>query len=208
VERTKSGRQQVRSVVTDVELLGAPFRATVYFGRVRGRMVCVGLDLRGFTSTDKQTNVKPLDGWDELNSPRLRSLPIATVVEEARRSQIAVDLLPLVSYPLGSPPPTADEIAADQAILQRTYEAAVAATPTGRRGRRPVLSDDDLRDVVALAYNGGGRKPVQAVQGALQAYGMPGAGEHNEVTIDQARKNVKRARELGFIDPPVKKGKP
>jgi hypothetical protein len=163
--------------------------------------------------------VAPLDGWDELNSPRLRSLAIASLVEDMWRQQLDNDLQPLLGAsvvtegPLAglvmSPiePPNAD----DWAIHDRTYAAELAehgAESTGRRGRRPVLRDDQLRDVVAPAYRGARSKPVQAVQRALQAYGMPGAGQNREVTIDQARKNVKRARRLGFIDPPAKKGKP
>ena len=46
-------------------------------------MACVGLDLRGFTSDEKTQNIKPLEGWAELtNSPRLRALAIATLVED------------------------------------------------------------------------------------------------------------------------------
>jgi len=194
--------QLVGSIPTEVTLLGAPYKVWVHFGKVRGRTVCVGLDIRGFTSDDTMRNIKPLPGWDELNSPRLRALAIATLVEDMRKlfldmSQAAQDRPDLWGLK--------DE--SSQTAFKRASKALRVASAV-RSGRPPMLTDDELRNVVAPAYLAGGRKPVQAVREALERHQMPGAGHQGEVTIDQARKNVQRARQLGFIPKAVKKGKP
>jgi hypothetical protein len=186
----------------NVLLLGAPYRVQVHFGKVRGRLACVGLDIRGFTSDDTTRNIRPLDGWDELNSPRLRALAIATFVEETRmlfldQSQAIQDQPDLWGLKDKS----------SQAAFKRASKALKASAPV-RSGRPPMLTNEELRDLVAPAYLEGGRKPVQAVREALEHHGMPGAGHQGEVTIDQARKNVQRARQLGFIPKAAKKGKP
>ncbi len=164
--------------------------------------MCVGLDIRGFTSDDTMRKIKPLPGWDELNSPRLRALAIATLVEDMRKlfldmSQAAQDRPDLWGLK--------DE--SSRSAFKRASKALKAGSPV-RSGRPPMLSDDELRDVVAPAYREGGRKPVQAVREALERHQMPGAGRQGEVTIDQASKNVQRARQLGFIPKAAKKGKP
>jgi hypothetical protein len=192
----------VASIDNRVELLGAPFKVRVYFGNVGGRMACVGLDLRAFTGDEATRDVKPLEGWAELNSPRLRALPIATLVEDMRKlyldmSQAAQDRPDLWGLK--------DE--SSRAAFRRTSKA-VETAPTVRSGRPPMLTDDQLKEVVAPAYLSGGGRPVQAVQEALERQRMPGAGPKGEVTIDQARKSVQRARQLGFIPKAAKRGKP
>jgi hypothetical protein len=186
----------------NVPLLGAPYRVQVHFGKIRGRTVCVGLDIRGFTSDDTMRNVTPLPGWDELNSPRLRALAVATFVEETRK------LLLDQSQAIQDRPDLWDlKDDSDLAAFKRASKAIKEAPPV-RSGRPPMLTEDELRNIVAPAYLNGGRTPVQEVQRALQRHGMPGADKHGKVTIDQARKNVQRARDLGFIPKAAKRGKP
>jgi hypothetical protein len=192
----------IASIDTEVELLGAPFKVRVHFGNVGGRMACVGLDLRGFTSDEATRNIKPLEGWAELNSPRLRALAIATLVDDMRKS-----FLDMSQAAQDRPDLWGLQDESSQAAFRRASKAVKAAPPV-RSGRPPMLSEDELRDVVAPAYLAGGRKPVQAVRDALERHQMPGAGRQGEVTIDQASKNVQRARQLGFIPKAAKKGKP
>jgi hypothetical protein len=192
----------VASIPTEVELLGATYKVRVYFGNVGGRMACVGLDIRGFAGDETTQDIKPLEGWAELNSPRLRALAIATLVETMRKlyldaSQAVEDRPDLWGLK--------DE--SSRAAFKRASKA-LEAVPTVHSGRPPMLTDEELRDIVAPAYLSGGRTPVQAVQKALERHGMPGAGPKGEVTIDQARKNVQRARQMKLIPKAAKRGKP
>lgn len=186
----------------NVLLLGVPYRVQVHFGKVRGRVVCVGLDIRGFTSDDTSRNIQPLDGWDELNSPRLRALPLATFVEETRK--LFLDQNKAIQ---AQPDLWGLKDRGSQAAFRRAAKALKAPPPV-RSGRPAVLTDEELWDIVRPAYLSGGRAPVQAVQEALERHHMPGAGPNGEVTIDQARKNVQRARQLGFIPKAAKRGRP
>jgi hypothetical protein len=198
----KGSQWTVASIDTEVELLGAPFKVRVHFGNVGGRMACVGLDLRGFTSDETTRNIKPLEGWAEINSPRLRALAIATLVENMRK--LYLDMSQAIQ---DRPDLWGLKDESSRAAFKRASKALKAA-PTVHSGRPPMLTEDELRDVVAPAYLSGGRTPVQAVQKALQRHGMPGNGPKGEVTIDQARKNVQRARQLKLIPNAAKKGKP
>lgn len=72
-----------------------------------------------------------------------------------------------------------------------------AEPPRSKPGPKPSLTTEILAGVVAPAYKAGGRKPVEAVRLALDSSGYPPAGE--AVTIDQARKAVRKARALGLI---------
>jgi hypothetical protein len=199
----KAADRWIGSMTRDgVTLLGAPYRVQVHFGLVRGRLACVGLDIRSFTSDDTTRNIKPLEGWDELNSPRLRALPIATFVEETRK--LYLDMSQAIQ---DRPDLWGLEDKSSQTAFRRASKALKAGPPP-RSGRPPILTDEQLREVVAPAYLFGGRKPVQAVQEALERHGMPGAGPRGEVTIDQARKNVQRARQIGLIAKPAKRGRP
>lgn len=83
------------------------------------------------------------------------------------------------------------------------------ASAEGRKGRKgplPSVTAELAAEVVAPAYKSGGSRPVVAVQGALADAGLPGSGPGGEVTIDQARKAVVRARELGLLPPAEKRG--
>lgn len=198
----RGGQWTVASIDTEVELLRAPFKVRVYFGNVGGRMACVGLDLRGFTSDETTRNIQPLEGWAEINSPRLRALAIATLVEDMRK--LYLDMSQAIQ---DRPDLWGLKDDSDLAAIKRSSKALKAA-PTVHSGRPPMLTEDDLRAVVAPAYLSGGRTPVQAVREALERHGVPGNGPKGQVTIDQARKNVQRARERGFIPKAAKRGKP
>lgn len=189
------------------ELLGAPFFVRVHYGWLKGRSVCVGLDVRAFTQEEPPAkNIKMKDGWDELNSPRLRALPIGTLVEDLRSGPGGlIDFITAVEQN----PEYAEHPENIPALTQLKADLQ-ATTGRPRRGRVPALSDEDLRTVVAPAYLMGGKRPVQSVRAALQEHGLEGAGPAGEVTIDQARKAVTRARKLDppAIAPATKKGKP
>lgn len=200
--RTRSSRQQVVGITTKLELLGAPFQLEAHFGVVRGRMACVGIDLRAFTSDTTIRNAQLLEGAEELNSPRWRALPVGSQIETLR--QLLVDMgNASLKYPEASG--VVDE--AVRADLKTALEG-LESQPKRRRGRTPTLSDAELERVVRPAYLQGGRTPVQAVRVALENHGTAGAGPTGEVTIDQARKAVARARSKGLLPKPAKKGKP
>ena len=77
--------------------------------------------------------------------------------------------------------------------------------PSTRRGRRSPLTSKLLAEVVGPAYLTAPRRPVQAVQAALaECADFQGSGPCGDVTIDQARKAVARARRAGLIPPAVK----
>lgn len=71
-----------------------------------------------------------------------------------------------------------------------------------KRGPKPSLTPELLSTIVAPAFRSAGRKPIEAVRAALEAHGYPGSGPGGEVTIDQARKAVTKARALD-VDPPL-----
>ena len=68
-----------------------------------------------------------------------------------------------------------------------------------RPGPKSLMTDALLREIVVPAYLSGGRKGLQSVQRALQAAGYPGSGPSFNVTNDQARAAVRKARALGMI---------
>lgn len=170
---------------------GQPLSVDVHLAQVRGRMVCVGLDVRSFEAGEEGSTGQPLDGdWRPITSPVMRALPTATVIEQA----------------LGQ---VRDEFGFVFGHLDRDkYPELLAQVegyftpPARRRGPKPVIDDELLRDVVAPAYRMGGRRPVQAVKTALEAAGV----HKGRVSIDQARKAVVAARSRGFI-PPYDRGK-
>lgn len=74
-----------------------------------------------------------------------------------------------------------------------------------RPGPKSILTPALLREVVAPAYAAGGRRALQSVQRALQEAGYPGSGPSFDVTNDQARAAVRKARELNLIPPAKRK---
>lgn len=84
---------------------------------------------------------------------------------------------------------------------RRLEQIAGSQPPTKRRGPKPSLTPELLARVVAPAFATGGRRTVEAVRAALQDAGYPGSGPDGNVTIDQARKAVTKARAEGLIAP-------
>lgn len=101
-----------------------------------------------------------------------------------------------------------DGAGAVAAVVDDEHLAQVAGAEERRakRGPRPGVSPQVAAQVVAPAYLSGGRRPVVAVQEALQTAGLAGSGPAGEVTIDQARKAVARTRALGFLPAAEKRG--
>lgn len=186
------------SVKPDLEVL-------IHVGVHQGRLACIGADLRSFAgqSTVKEAEYQYLLGHDEYASIGIhiwRSIPIGKLVEEAlekaRKSHRAMGA------------GAWDQIPGWDTIWN-PHHAAVGKIegPVETRGRKTIFTDQLLAEVVNPAYLGGGRKPVQAVRVALQRAGLPGSGLDGEVTPDQARKAVARARKAGVIPPAQKRGK-
>jgi hypothetical protein len=187
------GRYLGRSAES-VDLDGATFHVRVHWAEVDGRAVPVGLDVRSFTSkreqrlwdelsTEDGSDVRPVtQGWAAISSTVMRSLPTATVVDESRDHLLALLHAAVKQQPQLARP--------RKALRQKPQQA--------KPGRKPVLSDDDLRDVVAVAYKAGGSRGRQAVLKALE--GLLGASHEG-----QAVNAIRRARKAGYL-PPATKG--
>lgn len=181
------GPVQVRT-----EAAGQPLVVDVHLAQARGRIVCVGLDVRAFTSGDGPNGTRPLgDEWRPITSPVMRALPTATVIEQAL-SQVRDEF----GFVFG-------HLDRDKYPELFSQVDGYFTPPAGRRGPKPAINDETLHDVVAPAYRMGGRRPVQAVKEALEAAGV----HKGRVSIDQARKAVAAARAKGFIPPYEGRGK-
>lgn len=219
-----SEQQQDRyygAVPTEVVIEGKVFWVNVHLAQVDGRFVCVGLDLRSFyeptpgvaeiageapsaqrtqavirhlraqrSDGEAPTVVVPTnDTFVEITSPIVRALRTSEVIETAQAP--IRELLRQV---------------ADTFVREMGLQGAadVILGPWQRevpkRGPRPLLDEQALRDVVAATYRVSPKRPVQAVREALESSGLLGS----RVTIDQARKAVMAARARGFI-PPAKR---
>jgi len=186
------------SVEPDLEVL-------IHVGVHQGRLACIGADLRSFVgqSTLRVTEYQYLLGHDEyssIGSQIWRSIPIGELVEEAiakaRKTHLA----------MGSG--AWDQIPGWDTAWNADHRAvAEIEGPVETRGRKAIFTDKVLTEVVRPAYLTGGRKPVQAVKLALQRAGLPSSGPDGQVTLDQARKAVAKARKAGIIPPAQKRGK-
>jgi hypothetical protein len=178
---------------------------------VENRTRCVGVEVRSYDRTDERWNIKPFDDRDSftpIDSALWRLLPIGALIErtidfrrkhyktQADRARTGEPVQwsvggPLVEVPVGP------EAAA------RAIEAMIADEPDKpRRGPRRQLSLEDLATVVVPAYDEGGRRPVVAVRDALSKH------KRQNITMEQARKAVVRAREAGLLPPAKGRGKP
>lgn len=181
----------------EVEVAGRQVQVSAHLAMVRGRMTCVGIDVRSFEAPpaieDNRDDFRPLgDEWVEINSPVVRAVRVAEVIEQAFDRSRGLFRQALDGLTI------ADDVITD------VFEP----TPSKRRGPKPALSDDVLRTVVAPAYLMAVKKPVVAVRAALDRSGLlPGAGPDGRVTPDQARKAVVTARARGFIPPAKRPGK-
>lgn len=182
--------------------LRGPWAVTAHWAAVDGRAVCVGLDLRSFTLKADPAPVrlvaKPVharEGWQEVTTPAVRAVPIARMVELARQqAEVMRADAPALLAALGLSP--------DGPALQAAEDQVDAfAPPERRRGPAPLLTDDQLRTIVAPAYRRGGRKPIPEVQRALLQSGVL----RPPVTHEQARKAVARARKLPGLIPPYRR---
>lgn len=195
-----------------VELLAAPYLAVVHFGVRNGHVACVGVDLRAFDSQpvdEEHLHVfrnDLLPDWEPLTARRLRDLRLEEVIEEARL-RIGALIEEAIEYPGAKWEPK------QLADLGETSRLLADGSASNRPGRPPSLSERDLVEVVADTYKrhvrAGGKTPVQAVRDALAAArSIPGAGKTNDdVTINQARAAVRRARAAGLIQQGSRKRK-
>jgi hypothetical protein len=182
------------SADTTVVINGSTFWVGVHMALVDGRFRCVGIDVRSFVEDlgdSPRRGVKRLtnDGWVAITSPVIRSLRVAEVIERAQRPMrdLLLETVDALTEAHGRP--------ADEPPGQLVDHVLGRDKP--RRGPRPQLDDEALRDVVAAAYRLALNRPVQAVRLALEESGAL----RRPVTIDQARKAVATARAKGFIPP-------
>jgi hypothetical protein len=194
---------------TTVEVNGRQLEVTAHFAIVGGRMTCVGLDVRsfwspiGFRPPEDKEQIFPVGlEWTEITSPLLRGVRTAEVIESAYETsgsaiRSVLDSVVGSLKEAGVPDGVADQMGPQlDALITKDI-------PGRRRGRKPLLDDDVLRDVVAKTYQEAPRKPVQAVREALAA-AVP--AYKGAVSPDVARKAVATARARGFI-PPANSGR-
>lgn len=181
-----------------VNIGGEDFYVRVHWGVVNGRAAVIGVDLRSFFSRQEAralegiTDARPVGGqWREVGTPAVRGLRLAEVAE-ATRSFLMHDPSWLEAFA----PPTPS-----QRDVLRGAQVALADKPQPRRGPPALLSDEELEQVVAVAYRQGGRRPVEAVREALTR--LPQF--KGRVTREQAKKAVQRARDKAFL-PPTERG--
>ncbi len=160
------------------------FYVGVHLGLVDGRLVCVGIDLRSVNLGELAGQAMHLGNgdWTEITTAVLRGLHLGEAVEQAleqHRALAGPDAHP--SDDLGGP------------------VGLKAGGPTRRpsRGPRPLLDDAMLTNIVVPTYRTGGRRPVQAVQEALNRAGVA----NGTVTPHQASRAVARARARGLLPP-------
>jgi hypothetical protein len=167
-----------------IEVAGREVAVTAHWAEVDGNAVCVGLDLRTFSSRNAArcdlNDAKPLQGWAEVGTEVVRGLRVAEAVEQSRQ-----DLLGLLSAAVAEAP-------ALRPVLSRKPEPH-------KRGPQTQWTPEVLREVVAPAYRAGGRKRAEAVQAALEAH----RGE--VVTYEQAKHGIRAARLAGLIAPANRK---
>lgn len=160
-----------------VEIHGDQWHVGVHLAEVRGQLTCVGLDLRAVNVADLTAGPPATDetgAWLPVTTAMLRAVPLTKLIDQA------ADV-----YRAASPGQPAD-----------SADRPVPAPLRPRRGPRPALTDEQLERVVAPAYRLSARRPVQAVHQALRDSGLL-----PDVTLDQTRRIVQRARALGFIPP-------
>jgi hypothetical protein len=170
------------------EAPGCNFVLTVHLGvREEDReVICVGLDLRSFTVFQEPTGPVGLP-LQHLTAARLRSLRLGEYVERAINSCGA-----LFQGIADDPESPIDDDARS--------EVAGLAGSGRRRGRPPALTDAQLVEFVVKPYLGGGRHKAERVRQALQASGLLAPlAKGWEVDIQQARKQIDRARGRGLL---------
>lgn len=180
-------------------LHGQEFHVRTHWAQVDGRPTVVGVDLRSFTAEEVPVaeawdTARPVGGqWSEVTSPVVRALRIGSVAEEHRLEWME-------SY---------DEDIAEHPEHEDLVESqAFWGTEPARKKPGPTeqMTDDLLRSVVEPAYRRGGRKPVVAVQEALEAAGYQGSEwdpkkRRNVVSANQASAAVRKARARGLLGP-------
>src|SRR4051794_29267587 len=191
VDGVDPSAQYLMAVPTQVSIGGHDFAVEVHFAFVRGRLACVGIDLRSFFSKEspEQAKRKPQmllmnEDWVEITSPVVRGLQTSAVIQKAlRKWQDAANLkLETAEGPM-SPKEWVKYTVIGSGALNRPENPR-------RRGPHPQLDDDVLEKVVAVAYGAADHAPTQAVREALETSGLL----KPPVTIDQARKAVAAAR--------------
>lgn len=168
---------------------GADVEVRVELFEDRDRVICgqVTVSTVALTEEQREETLGEAGTPTHIDSALWRQLPIGTMVEDAIQStrELAAEL-----YRVSG---------------RRYYERASSLKDDKKRpGPRPILTPELLAEVVVPAFKSGGRKSVVAVQKALEEAGYPGAGPDGDVTIDQARKAVQKARRLELLPRPAR----
>src|SRR5947199_9858353 len=91
VDGVDPSAQYLMAVPTQVSIGGHDFTVEVHFAFVRGRLACVGIDLRSFfIEGSEQVQRKPQvllmnEDWVEITSPVVRGLQTSAVIQKALR---------------------------------------------------------------------------------------------------------------------------
>jgi hypothetical protein len=168
---------------------GSEFLLTVHLGfrEEDKEVVCVGIDLRSFAVFPEPTGPVGLP-LQHLTAARLRSLRLGDYAEQAINS--CRMLLRAIADNPESPIEDTDRPEIEQLIGSRVKP----------RGRPPALTDAQLHEFVVEAYLSGGRQKAELVRQSLQASGLlPPLTKGGEVEIQQARKQIDRARKRGLL---------
>lgn len=164
------------------------FLLTVHLGfrEEDKEVVCVGIDLRSFAVFPDPTGPVGLP-LQHLTAARLRSLRLGDYAEQAINS-CRMSLRAIADDP---------ESPIDDAGRS---EVAGLAGSGRQRGRPPALTDGELVEFVVKPYRGGGRQKTEQVRQALQASGLLAPlSRGGQVEIQQARKQIDRARSRGLL---------
>jgi hypothetical protein len=159
---------------------GDQWRLLLKWGRVEGRIVCVGYELDSTRGSAEGHEIPP--GFQgrpkEVTSTIRRALPLSTIVEETKRSQ--ADFLDWWA-----------RLDPERRVQLEQRAAELRAMPAGKGGRPPVYGPDHWKLVAALAIHADemGVKPARHV-----ANNYPG----KKVSVSTASKWIRKARALGF----------
>jgi hypothetical protein len=171
------------------EAPGCNFLLTVHLGfREEDReVICIGIDLRSFTVFPEPTGPVGLP-IQHLTAARLRNLRLGEYVERAINS-CRMRLREVRDDP-ESPIDDAHRPEIEQLIGSRGK----------RRGRPPALTDAELVEFVVKPYRRGGRHKTEQVRQSLHASGLLAPlSRGGQVEIQQARKQIDRARAKGLL---------
>lgn len=152
------------------------------------------------------------DGWLYVTNVSVNTLPFDVETPYGTLRAPDVERLPMSTniwraIPLGALMTEAVEAAGEHWLpAQSPVDEADLTVNEGRsdtrprRGRAPILTDGQLQRAVD-AYKANPSRGVVAAQEALQRAGVSSNAPDGQVTREQAKKAIARARQLGLLEP-------